>query len=760
MSSAAIPIGLRPKVRPAAPARWLDWLGNLLARELAPSPRKFRVALRIATIGTVGAALIASCHVNNELGTYLIWLLVGAGPMMSFRRAAMLLVLIGLALTGSVVMARLLAETPWLMLPYLFAIGAWSTYIGNQVKLGAGLLLIQVVSLNVYYQAIFALKDVGWFASGAFAGCAIALGTLVLFDNWLWPERGESLLREALANTVKRVRARLMRAGDFYLGHPGAKRPPLPAPTSDLPEHMALLDRAVTEGIDAHRHAVLLAMITRIARISIEVNRLIAAARDTVPGAMQALLGADIEAALDAIAVVLDEIVDELRGTIPVGVDDPPPPSRLRAHLAMEALRARIAAARPTYLTRATHLEIENFAAVIDVLNEIGSYIERLLDAPPAASAAIQQPAAAPQPASIDAPMVRYSLKVGLCIVIGYFIGLASQHANLSTILTTVLIVALPNYGAAFRKMVLRIIGSLIGGAVSLLAIVIVSPNFETLPAYLIAVFVVFYLSGYSSLSSGRVSYAGKQLGTTFALVFAGLSPSLEIYSPLYRIWGILLGTFIVAVIALILWPEYAGDSLLPRLRRVISDTLALLPGGAASRSNTLDEVNADTMQVLAEMLAIADDAQLEGRSGTVDHAAIIEAASNLRRIANRLTAISSSNLATPTPELDPITQAARDAVHREVRRQLEAWLGLFSASAKLNAEAAHALASAQSALRIEQPLEQMESRLEENNFARLSSWTIDQRGAMLAEFHSLHRIAVLLPELNGWLARIFGSGG
>jgi multidrug resistance protein MdtO len=113
--------------------------------------------------------------------------------------------------------------------------------------------------------------------------------------------------------------------------------------------------------------------------------------------------------------------------------------------------------------------------------------------------------------------------------------------------------------------MILRIVGALIGGAVSLLAIIIVTPNFETLPAYLLAVFIVFYVSAYSSLASGRVAYAGKQIGTTFALVFAGLSPALDVYEPLWRIWGILLGTLVVAIVTLLYWwPEYAGDSLLP----------------------------------------------------------------------------------------------------------------------------------------------------------------------------------------------------
>jgi len=131
--------------------------------------------------------------------------------------------------------------------------------------------------------------------------------------------------------------------------------------------------------------------------------------------------------------------------------------------------------------------------------------------------------------------------------------------------------------------MCLRITGAVIGGAVSLLAIIIVSPNFDTLPAYMLAVFAVFCASTYSPLGSARMTYAGKQMGIIFALVFVGLSPSINIYQPLWRIWGTLLGDFAVAIVFFILWPEYAGDSLLPRLQRVIGDTLELAPSGSAS---------------------------------------------------------------------------------------------------------------------------------------------------------------------------------
>ena len=74
---------VKPQLRVAQPFGWLDQLEALLARELAPTSRKFRTAFRLTTIATIGAGLVAICHVNNELGTYIVWLLVGAGPMMS-----------------------------------------------------------------------------------------------------------------------------------------------------------------------------------------------------------------------------------------------------------------------------------------------------------------------------------------------------------------------------------------------------------------------------------------------------------------------------------------------------------------------------------------------------------------------------------------------------------------------------------------------------------------------------------------------------
>src|SRR5277367_6231220 len=151
-------------------------------------------------------------------------------------------------------------------------------------------------------------------------------------------------------------------------------------------------------------------------------------------------------------------------------------------------------------------------------------------------------------------------------------------------------------------------------------------------------------------------------MGVIFSLAFVGLSPSVNIYEPLWRIWGVLLGDFVVAMVFFSLWPEYAGDSLLPRLRKVIANTLALAPSGSTSTSeDSILKTNSETMRVLTEFLEIADDARMEGRTCAVYHDGIVEVAGTLRRISNRLSSIAAGRVLTQMPQLDPVAELARE---------------------------------------------------------------------------------------------------
>jgi uncharacterized membrane protein YccC len=472
------------------PLAWLDQLEALVARELAPSARKIRITLRTSTIVTIAIGLDASCHVNTQLGAVIVWLLAGAGPMMSIRKALTWQSAVMIALITSVIMARAFAETPWLMLPFIFVWISSTTYVGAIRKLGAGILVIQIVCLIIFYGVVFGPQEIGWNAAASFDGSAIAFGVIVLFDNWLWPDPGEPILIESLGASVARARSQLLEASNFFLAGESVPRPPLPAPTSDLPAHMALLDQAVAEGASEYRRAILLAAITRTARISLEVDRMVTTARENLPRQIRTMVPGEIQRPVNAIAAALDEISLKLPAHFAAGAEELAPARLTQARLAMDTLATRVIEIRPAYIGKAGPAEIGNFAEFIDSLAVLARHIERPLDEPPKPPSTNPSSSAVPRStAPADPAVVRYCLKVGFCTVVGYTIGLITQREDLFIILVTVLTTATPTYGATLNKMYLRIAGAIIGGAVCLLAIIIVSPNFESLPTYMLGAF-------------------------------------------------------------------------------------------------------------------------------------------------------------------------------------------------------------------------------------------------------------------------------
>jgi uncharacterized membrane protein YccC len=520
--------------------------------------------------------------------------------------------------------------------------------------------------------------------------------------------------------------------------------------------HLGLLERTGDEGLSAHRRAVLLAAITATERLQIQADRITIAAREQVPREVRAMVRPQIQSASDAIAAALEESVRE-GVAIRTGADSPPAPAASRVRPAREVLEARVLEVRPLYINHAGGAEVANFGAFLEALNNIVRLLERPLDEPPRAVHPLARPAraAAPEP---DPALVPYCLKVGLCVVIGYVIGLVTQRADLSTILTTIIVSALPTYGASLRKAILRIVGSVVGGAISLLAIIVATPNFDSVPSYMMVTFVVLLISAYTSLSSGRVAYAGKQLGTTFLLIYADLSPSPDVYSPLWRAWGILLGTIVVAVVFFNLWPAYAGDSLLPRLRRVLRDTLSIAPGGAATTVAAIHRTNDDITQVLSEILQVADDARMEGRRSLIDHDAVVQSAGTIRRIAHRLATIAVGRIQEPFPRLDDTTEAALDATFSAVRRRLESWLGFYSSPGVPRSDAARALALGHPPDEIAKLSGEFISRVEANGFARIGPWIPEQRRRMLEVLQSWRRLEFLMSELEQHLAGIPGT--
>ncbi len=710
----------------------------------------------MATVGAVGAGVMASCHVQSILGTYIVWTLIGSGgAMMGFGQALGYTIAAGVLMALSVPIAGILAETPWLMLPFVAALMTVLTYVVTTRRFGSAGLVLKVVVLDTFYNVVFSPRDFASATASTFGGTALAFGTVAVFDTWLWPNPAETRLLESISESLLRIRLRFLDAADAYLDPRGSRIPALPPPLSAMPTQLDLLDRVVSEGATAFRDAVLLAAVSRTERLHAEVDRITIIVRENAPREVRAMLHRELADAVTAIADAIGELARLVPHEIPIGPDLPPPPACARVKPVMDALDAATLAARPVYIARVGADELVNFGAFGASLARLAELLSRRLDHPPATEAqSHREPWLSIAP--LNLPLARYSIKVGLATILGYVVGITSHHADLSVILTTILIAGLPTYGASVHKMILRLAGNSIGGALAILATILVTPNFETLPVYMLTCAIVYLISAYIGLSSGRIAYAGKQIGTAFTLTFAGLGPTEAIDSPLYRVWGIILGVLVVTVVFFTIWKEYSSDSMLPRLRKVFHDTLELIPGTPVSAAQArIDATAMEISRTMFELLGVVDDARLEGAHSRINPSAVVDATGTLRRIAHRFARLDAQHITHPIPPLAGEGAALRSQFLAAIRARITGWSDFIDSPSALNSRAAEAFAAAHSADDLTRPLQELNSRISANQFAEISSWTLEQRRVLLAELQSLHRITELAGELDGHLAGI-----
>jgi len=183
---------------------------------------------------------------------------------MSLRKAVAFLIAEAITLAASVVLAGILSETPWLMLPFLFALVTFTTYLGTTRKLGAALLLIQVSSCSFTTAShLHPTKSVGLPREirrerDRFRhDCSLRQLALA----------GSRAKRSCLKRWERALRGLVRGCYGFklLLDAGTAAAVSIPPPTSEnLPAHMELLNRVVAEGASDHRHAILLAAITRV----------------------------------------------------------------------------------------------------------------------------------------------------------------------------------------------------------------------------------------------------------------------------------------------------------------------------------------------------------------------------------------------------------------------------------------------------------------------------------------------------------------
>jgi uncharacterized membrane protein YccC len=745
-----------PRSEWQAPAAWRQlyadavWLQRLVTDELRPRPGRIRTSVRMAFISAVGAALMAALHINSALGPVTLWVaLYASSSLMTASEGLLLVVVYAVTLSASVPIAGLLVEAPWLLLPFFGLATALMLYTLNKHRLAGTWFNVVVGFLDTFYLCVFDPHNFGWSVTYTFSGIAVAIGVLVAFDTVLWPDPAEQRLLRSLPDTLDRQRQRLAAIVHAYLDPLAAPVLPQSAVVSILPAQLPLLERARRELKNPERAAILLAAVTTTERLHMEIERLLVIARDNVSRDIRARLRPEMEAVLQAIAAALREQAHQAATGLRLSNTSNHEELSTAIRSSLDALQARETLIF-SQLASADAAAMANVAAFNQGLRKMGT---RLLNRPLGDVYGLAFPkdtrSGAIESGGPDRALMRYSAKLGLAATLGYVVGVASQRSDLGVIVWTSIIAGLPTYGATKRKMLLRIAGGVIGGLLALAVMMVVTPNFESLGAYLATFFVVLFICAYLSLSSGRLAYAGQQAGVSFVTAYTALSPSADFYAPLWRVWGIFLGLLIVTGVFLLVAPEYASKALGPRLRAILQGALELLRPTADLPEQRVQEIDLEVTRQLTQVLGIAEDARLDGRHSGLNPDHVIETAGTLRRIVHRLSGIAIGRRALQQVALPTDMQAARAACDTALHHHLQAWLEVLEEAAGPARRLFFEVAAHYPVEDLAVPLVALQERLSAVSVEQLAAWPVEARSLLLAEIESYHRLVVLLSELD-----------
>jgi multidrug resistance protein MdtO len=166
---------------------------------------------------------------------------------------------------------------------------------------------------------------------------------------------------------------------------------------------------------------------------------------------------------------------------------------------------------------------------------------------------------------------LHYALKTTAAAMFCYITFTLLDWPGIHTSLITCYIVSLGTAGETIEKLMLRILGCLLGAAAGIAAIVFLIPNLTSIGALMAVVFLATLASGWVAAGSPRIAYAGFQIAFAFFLcVIQGSSPAFDMVTARDRVIGILFGNLVVYLMFANIWPVTVA-------RRVDTGIAALL---------------------------------------------------------------------------------------------------------------------------------------------------------------------------------------
>ena len=242
------------------------------------------------------------------------------------------------------------------------------------------------------------------------------------------------------------------------------------------------------------------------------------------------------------------------------------------------------------------------------ILADLQAMIERFAEAPP-------EPAAKPAAkasggfflpdAFTNSGHVHYALKTTAAAMFCYCLYTLLDWPGIHTCFITCYIVALTTTAEAVEKLMLRVLGCMIGAATGIAAIVFVMPWLTSIGSLIAVVFAAAFVSAWIAAGTPRISYVGFQIAFAFFLcVIQGPAPAFDMTVVRDRVIGILIGDFVSFAVFTGIWPISVAGRIDPAIRALLSRLSAMASDTAAARQSIAG-------QALAARAAIEQDLEL-----------------------------------------------------------------------------------------------------------------------------------------------------
>lgn len=604
---------------------------RMIFAELAPTPYRWGRSARAASITALGAGIMAAMQISNPLGLTLLVsfaLPEAAFPLsrgLGFLCAAAILQTTALAVVGT------LADVPMIHLSVFILLSLVTSYLIYSVPtLGRLWVWIQVPVITAFYMVMFVPRELGWDNAQMFAGLAIAVGLLLVFNNLVWARPAQMVLADSITATLERSRRRLADLFAIAINQASADvdRPV----ASKLGHHVDLLAAAIAGGGNPARRGNLIASVMSAQRIHNQVERFAAEVLRAPSAAIDPAAAEELRKIASAIDRRFDIFVAELRRRIAN------PERGERAAAETEPLGAASNAALADQLQRAE----QEYPELSAITSSIELFLP-LLESDPLELPIDEGESEADVSAVPHKPsrfLVRYSVRHTIALTIAFVVGLWDHNQALHAAIWLLILGGPPSHGATVRKFTMRALGSSAAIVLAALGTVIVAPNYTSFGPYMVVIFIGTLLTTYIGEGGGILSYMAIG-GTAFVIAYSGPGPRAEVLGSIWSVWGISLGMIIRAAVSLV-WRERPSRTLAEQFQAPLEALIEMTPASNHT-VNRSSRMQAETAMAgsIQTMLQIASDAQLEGRSAGIDAKNLVDALDTLGRLAFALANLS-----------------------------------------------------------------------------------------------------------------------